>query len=132
MKLLLNCAMGSTSVETTKLYDAGVSSTDWSWGGLLADFDNDGWKDLFVTNGIRRDVNNKDFYAEHREFFKKMESDPDYKGKEEEVELLNYLEQIPSEQVIFIHLVPTSSFEGVPNIFPLISIDKPEQFDSRE
>ncbi len=78
---------------------AGVSSTDWSWGGLLADFDNDGWKDLFVTNGVRRDVNNKDFYAAHRSFFDKMENDPDYKGKEEEVELLNYLEQLPSEKL---------------------------------
>ena len=53
---------------------AGVSSTDWSWGGLLADFDNDGWKDLFVTNGVRRDVNNKDFYAKYRSFFDKMET----------------------------------------------------------
>ncbi|NND33904.1 MAG: VCBS repeat-containing protein, partial [Saprospiraceae bacterium] len=78
---------------------AGVSSTDWSWGGLMADFDNDGWKDLFVTNGIRRDVNNKDFYAKHRDFFKKMESDPNYKGKEEEVELLKYLEELPSEKL---------------------------------
>jgi len=78
---------------------AGVSSTDWSWGGLLADFDNDGWKDLFVTNGIRRDVNNKDFYAEHREFFNKMENDSAYKNKEEEVELLKYLEQLPSEKL---------------------------------
>ncbi|NNE78008.1 MAG: VCBS repeat-containing protein, partial [Pricia sp.] len=78
---------------------ADVSSTDWSWGGLLADFDNDGWKDLFVTNGIRRDVNNKDFYAEHREFFDKMENDPNYKNKEEEVGLLNYLEQLPSEKL---------------------------------
>ena len=43
----------------------GVSSTDWSWGGIFADFDNDGWKDLYVTNGIRRDVNNKDFYNEN-------------------------------------------------------------------
>ena len=50
---------------------SGVSSTDWSWGGLFADFDNDGWKDLFVTNGKRRDVNNKDFYAEHKAFLKK-------------------------------------------------------------
>ncbi|WP_240938694.1 VCBS repeat-containing protein [Arenibacter sp. 6A1] len=78
---------------------AGVSSTDWSWGGLLADFDNDGWKDLFVTNGIRRDVNNKDFYAKHREFFDKMENDPNYKNKEEEVGLLKYLEQLPSEKL---------------------------------
>ncbi|MCK0188734.1 VCBS repeat-containing protein [Arenibacter sp. F20364] len=78
---------------------AGVSSTDWSWGGLMADFDNDGWKDLFITNGIRRDVNNKDFYAKHREFFNKMEKDPEYKDKEEEVGLLEYLEQLPSEKL---------------------------------
>lgn len=78
---------------------AGVSSTDWSWAGLMADFDNDGWKDLFVTNGIRRDVNNKDFYAKYREFFNKMENDPNYKNKEEEVELLKYLEELPSEKL---------------------------------
>ncbi|MEZ5038471.1 MAG: VCBS repeat-containing protein [Saprospiraceae bacterium] len=78
---------------------AGVSSTDWSWGSLLADFDNDGWKDLFVTNGIRRDVNNKDFYGKHREFFKKMETDTNYKHKEEEVGLLKYLEELPSEKL---------------------------------
>ncbi len=33
---------------------AGVSATDWSWSALFADLDNDGWKDLFVTNGIFR------------------------------------------------------------------------------
>ena len=78
---------------------AGVSSTDWSWGALLADFDNDGWKDLFITNGIRRDVNNKDFYNEHRDFFNKMENDSNYKNKEADVKLLNYLEKIPSEKL---------------------------------
>ncbi|MDW5288025.1 VCBS repeat-containing protein [Formosa sp. PL04] len=40
----------------------GTSSTDWSWGPLFADFDNDGNKDLFITNGIRREVNNRDFF----------------------------------------------------------------------
>ncbi|WP_415160212.1 VCBS repeat-containing protein [Parafilimonas sp.] len=40
---------------------AGVSNTDWSWAPLLADFDNDGYKDLFVTNGYLRDYTNKDF-----------------------------------------------------------------------
>lgn len=40
---------------------AGVSNTDWSWCPLLADYDNDGYKDLFVTNGYLRDYTNKDF-----------------------------------------------------------------------
>ncbi|WP_422858524.1 FG-GAP-like repeat-containing protein [Flagellimonas sp. S174] len=41
---------------------AGISSTDWSWAPLLADFDNDGLKDLFVSNGTRREINNKDYF----------------------------------------------------------------------
>ncbi len=40
---------------------AGISATDWSWSPLLADFDNDGWKDLFISNGILRDMTNLDF-----------------------------------------------------------------------
>jgi len=39
----------------------GVSNTDWSWAPLIADFDNDGRKDIFVTNGFRRDITNRDF-----------------------------------------------------------------------
>jgi hypothetical protein len=39
-----------------------TSSTDWSWGPLFADFDNDGYKDLFISNGTRREVNNRDFF----------------------------------------------------------------------
>ncbi|MBS1609845.1 MAG: VCBS repeat-containing protein, partial [Bacteroidetes bacterium] len=40
---------------------AGVSNTDWSWSPLFADFDNDGWKDLFISNGVLRDMTNLDF-----------------------------------------------------------------------
>lgn len=40
---------------------AGVSNTDWSWAPLFADYDNDGLKDLFVTNGYYRDYTNRDF-----------------------------------------------------------------------
>ena len=38
----------------------GMSNTDWSWSNLVADFDNDGWKDVFVTNGLLRDIRNSD------------------------------------------------------------------------
>jgi hypothetical protein len=40
---------------------AGVNATDWSWGALCFDFNNDGWKDIFVSNGISRDLTNQDF-----------------------------------------------------------------------
>ncbi|MGB5820648.1 MAG: VCBS repeat-containing protein [Saonia sp.] len=40
---------------------SGISSTDWSWGPIIADFDNDGYKDVFITNGNRREINNKDY-----------------------------------------------------------------------
>jgi len=40
---------------------AGVSNTDWSWCPLIADLDNDGYKDILVTNGYLRDYTNKDF-----------------------------------------------------------------------
>ncbi|TFF39321.1 VCBS repeat-containing protein [Mucilaginibacter psychrotolerans] len=49
----------NTFSETGQL--AGVSNTDWSWSPLLADYDNDGWKDLFVSNGLLRDLTNNDF-----------------------------------------------------------------------
>src|SRR5438105_1922734 len=42
---------------------AGVARTDWSWSALLADFDLDGNKDIYVTNGIAKDVTSQDYVA---------------------------------------------------------------------
>lgn len=42
---------------------AGIFKTDWSWSPLFADFDNDGWKDLFISNGIPKDITNNDFIS---------------------------------------------------------------------
>jgi enediyne biosynthesis protein E4 len=40
---------------------SGVSATDWSWGALMFDMDNDGYNDIYVCNGINKDVTNLDF-----------------------------------------------------------------------
>lgn len=40
---------------------AGIEATDWSWAPLAADFDNDSWTDLFVSNGFLKDFTNLDF-----------------------------------------------------------------------
>jgi len=55
---------------------AGVAATDWSWAPLFADLDNDGRKDLFVTNGIVRRPNDLDFvdYASQADVAKKMQN----------------------------------------------------------
>ena len=40
---------------------ADIQAKDWSWAPLMADLDNDGWKDLFITNGIRHRPNDLDY-----------------------------------------------------------------------
>ena len=46
---------------------SGIDKTDWSWSSLFADYDNDGDKDLFITNGFLRDVGNLDYISYQRE-----------------------------------------------------------------
>lgn len=72
---------------------AGVASTDWSWAPLFADFDNDGDKDLFVTNGYKRDMRDND-YLQFLEETKQKTSNPDLHmllSKAPSTKLQNYL-----------------------------------------
>ena len=48
---------------------AGISSTDWSWAPVVQDFDNDGLRDIIISNGFPRDLTNHDFIAFRRESF---------------------------------------------------------------
>lgn len=48
---------------------AGIEATDWSWSVLMADFNNDGWKDMHITNGIGRDFIDADFLAFSNKIF---------------------------------------------------------------
>lgn len=52
-------------------FTSGISATDWSWTPLAADFDNDGLKDLIITNGFPKDITDRDFvdyHAQTRQF----------------------------------------------------------------
>ncbi len=50
---------------------SGVCATDWSWGALMTDLDNDGFKDIFVANGIYQDLTNEDYvqYISNQQFY---------------------------------------------------------------
>ena len=73
---------------------AGVEASDWSWGALFYDMDNDGYKDLFIANGIYKDLTDQDYlqYISNDEVVKSivMTNEVDYK---------RLIEIIPSEKV---------------------------------
>ncbi len=71
---------------------AGVEATDWSWGALLFDVDQDGWRDIFVSNGIYHNLTSQDFidfFAD--DIVRKMA----LTGKKEEVDKI--IDEMPSE-----------------------------------
>ena len=49
---------------------ANIPNTDWSWAVLFADYDNDGHKDIYITNGYLRDVDNKDYVKKVKKYEK--------------------------------------------------------------
>ena len=71
---------------------SGISNTDWSWAPLFADYDNDGWKDLFITNGYLRDYTNMDF-------IKYMNDYTQSKGRLKKEDVLDIIKHMPSSNV---------------------------------
>lgn len=63
---------GGSFVEIGRF--AGVAASEWSWGALLFDMDNDGWRDIFVANGIYKDLLDRDYltYSGSEENVKKI------------------------------------------------------------
>ena len=72
---------------------AGLSNTDWSWAPLFADYDNDGWKDLFITNGFMRDFTNMDVLKFNENYMRSLN------GQIEPKDLLAMLKNVPSSDV---------------------------------
>ncbi|HUH32339.1 MAG TPA: CRTAC1 family protein, partial [Daejeonella sp.] len=73
MQNCLQLNNGNGSFSEIAFY-AGVAATDWSWGALTFDMDNDGWKDIFVSNGIYKDLTNQDYieFLANRENLEKI------------------------------------------------------------
>jgi len=73
---------------------AGVEATDWSWGALIMDMDNDGLKDIFVANGIYQDLTDQDYiqYISNQEVAKSIITD-------DNVDFKKLIDAIPSEQI---------------------------------
>lgn len=77
---------------------SGVSNTDWSWAPLFADYDNDGWKDLFVTNGYFRDYTQRDFLKFKGDYYFKKAVDGE---KPDTLELAGMMSSTPVHNYIF-------------------------------
>jgi hypothetical protein len=101
---------------------AGVAETEWSWAPLLADFDNDGWKDLYVTNGIKRDITDWDYKV----FV--LDSIMNTMNKGQSVDLQKWLQSIPSVKTknYFYHNNGTLQFDNYTSTW----MDEPPSFSS--
>jgi hypothetical protein len=92
MRNMLHLSNGNgTFSETGQI--ANISNTDWSWAALFADYDNDGWKDLFVTNGYYRDYTNLDFINYMNEYVKE-------KGRLQRENVMDIIKEMPSSNVV--------------------------------
>lgn len=74
-------------------YHAGIAETDWSWAPLIADFDNDGWRDFYITNGLRRDITDWDY----KEFV--LDSIKNEMARGHKVDIAEWFKLIPSTRV---------------------------------
>ncbi len=101
---------------------AGVAQTDWSWAPLMVDFDNDGRKDIYITNGLKRDVTDWDYKVFVLDsIMKTMNSG-------QNVDMEKWLNSIPSVKVknYFYHNNGSLAFDNYTDVW----MDVPASFSS--
>ncbi|MEM7551216.1 MAG: VCBS repeat-containing protein [Bacteroidota bacterium] len=84
---------------------ANVEASDWSWGALIEDYNNDGLKDIYVANGIYRDVTNQDFIN-----FLANDENLVAAKRGEKVDFAKWIEMIPSTPIVNSMFVQSSDF----------------------
>ena len=72
---------------------SGVSNTDWSWSSLLVDLDNDGLRDIFITNGYLRDITNMDYMNHTTVVYKEA------KARRQDVDYLRLIQELPTTKL---------------------------------
>lgn len=97
MQNTLQLNLGSSFSEIANY--SGVSGTDWSWGALLFDMDNDGYRDIFVCNGIYHDLTNQDFI----DFFEDItrQQTAVYGNKDQKDAVINEMPSVPIPNYAF-------------------------------
>mgnify|MGYP001251877058 FL=1 len=77
---------------------ANIAATDWSWSNLIADFDNDGFRDIHITNGLLRDIRNTDGDKSIDQFVKKFISE--YIERNPNLGQINIWDILPLEKTL--------------------------------
>jgi enediyne biosynthesis protein E4 len=101
---------------------AGVAETEWSWAPLIADYDNDGWKDIYITNGLKRDITDWDYKV----FV--LDSIMNTMNKGTGVDLEKWLQSIPSVRTknYLYHNNGSLQFDNYTDVW----LDEPPSFSS--
>lgn len=101
---------------------AGVAETEWSWAPLIADYDNDGWKDMYITNGLKKDMTDWDYKV----FV--LDSVINQMNRGQSVDLDKWLQSIPSVRTknYFYHNNGSLSFDNYTDVWT----DAPASFSN--
>lgn len=117
-QILQNCLqMNNGDAQFQEISNlSGVSATDWSWGALIFDFDNNGWKDIYVCNAIYHEIMYLDFtnFINDKEEVKKVIME---KGKFDWRDFAKYMQSNPLPNYAFVNQLGTPNQNSALPVF---------------